>query len=182
MAIACKNYGYQVIPSQTKRVWGMEPIVDLYDNHCMEWLVEVPVEVPWASLPSAEAIEIEKFSAAAQFNFYMQVQRHYSTHNTSGTIELCKEEILSMAHCIFEAIDNEDSYISVSLLARFNTSRHIFPHMPFEPIDKRTYHLLCNEMIQRRDASNFHTALANVDHISTCLHGPMAYDSDKCLL
>jgi ribonucleotide reductase class II len=33
------------------------------------------------------------FRQLAQFDFYMQVQQHYTAHNTSATIELREPEI-----------------------------------------------------------------------------------------
>lgn len=49
------------------------------------------------NLPGADEIDISKFSARAQFNFYMQVQWNYTTQNTLATIEPREEEIKEQA-------------------------------------------------------------------------------------
>ena len=81
VALACIDYGYTVVPSQSDKDDDGNLLNDPFDPRCTEWLVEIPVEVPWANLPGADAIHIERFSVAAQFDFYMQVQKHYTTHN-----------------------------------------------------------------------------------------------------
>ena len=81
VALACMDYGYNVVPGQADQDESGKLLDDPFDPRCSEWLVEIPVAVPWADLPGADAIAIERFSALAQFDFYMQVQRHYTTHN-----------------------------------------------------------------------------------------------------
>ena len=46
-----------------------------FDPRCTEWLVEIPTEVSWANIDGADQIDINNFSALAQFDFYMQVQK-----------------------------------------------------------------------------------------------------------
>lgn len=81
VALACMDYGYSVVPSQSDKDERGNLLDDPFDPRCTEWLVEIPVAVTWADLPGADAIAIEQFSALAQFDFYMQVQRHYTAHN-----------------------------------------------------------------------------------------------------
>ena len=50
----------------------------------------------------------------------MQVQKHYTTHNTSATIEFREPEIEFLAERIHQAIQNDEGYISAALLARFD--------------------------------------------------------------
>jgi ribonucleotide reductase class II len=107
--------------------------------------VEIPTEVSWANLPGADRVEINNFSALAQFDFYMQVQKHYTAHNTSATVEFREHEIKPLAQAIHHAIDNGDGYISAALLARFDANA-TFPRLPFEPIDAATYHRLSAEV------------------------------------
>ena len=81
VALACIDYGYSVVPSQSDKDELGKLLDDPFDARCTEWLVEIPVEVPWANLPGCSDIAIEKFTATTQFDFYMQVQEHYTTHN-----------------------------------------------------------------------------------------------------
>ncbi|MFM5957157.1 MAG: ribonucleoside-triphosphate reductase, adenosylcobalamin-dependent, partial [Dolichospermum sp.] len=74
---------------------------DPFDIRCTEWLVEIPVAVAWANSPGADKIDLSKLSALAQLDFLMQVQKHYTTHNTSSTVELRSDEIESLAYKIY---------------------------------------------------------------------------------
>jgi ribonucleotide reductase class II len=122
VALACMDYGYSIVPSQSDKDEQGRLLDDPFDPRCSEWLVEIPTEVSWASLPGADAVEINNFSAMAQFDFYMQVQKHYTTHNTSATVEFREHEIEALADAIHHAIDNGEGYISAALLARFDAS------------------------------------------------------------
>ena len=68
----------------------------------------------------------------------MNIQNYYTTHNTSATIEFREPEIPSLAHAIHDAIQNNNGYISLALLARFDANE-TFPRLPFEPISQETY-------------------------------------------
>ncbi|MER3478760.1 MAG: ribonucleoside-triphosphate reductase, adenosylcobalamin-dependent, partial [Leptolyngbya sp. ERB_1_2] len=151
---------------------------DPFDPRCTEWLVEIPVEVPWANIPGADQIEIEKFSALAQMDFYLQVQKYYTAHNTSATIELREDEIEALATRIHQAIENNEGYISAALLARFDAP---FPRLPFEKIDKATFEHLQAEVLERRSTDDFYVALVRHDGGDLVEAGPAGCDSDKCL-
>jgi ribonucleotide reductase, class II len=141
----------------------------------------MPVEVSWANVPGADQIAIEKFSALAQFDFYMQVQKHYTTHNTSATVELREHEIEALAERIHQAIQTDEGYISAALLARFDDLQ-TFPRLPFEPISKETFEAMNRAVFDRRSTENFHTALERYDAGELVEAGPAGCDSDKCLL
>ena len=181
VALACLDYGYSVVPSQSDKDAAGNLLTDPFDHRCTEWLVELPIEVPWANLPGADAIAIEKFSALAQFDFYMQVQQHYTAHNTSATIELREPEIEPLAQRIYEAIDQDQGYISAALLARFDDLQ-TFPRLPFEPIDEATYKSLVQQVEQRRKVPDFRLALAQYDSGELTEAGPAGCDSDSCLM
>lgn len=181
VALACLDCGYSVIPSQSDKDENSNLLNDPFDPRCSEWLVELPVEVSWANLPGADAIDISKFSALSQFDFYMQVQRHWTTHNTSATIELREAEIESLGKRIYAAIQNGEGYISAALLARFDDLQ-TFPRLPFEPITKETYDRMLAEVHQRRQTDDFHAALRRYDSGYLTEAGPAGCDSDKCLL
>jgi ribonucleotide reductase class II len=180
VALACMDYGYSVIPAQTDKDEEGRLLDDPFDQRCTEWLVEIPTEVSWANIPGADEIDISKFSASAQFDFYMQVQRFYTTHNTSATIEFRENEIEQLAAEIFTAIDSNQGYISAALLARFD-SHQTFPRMPFEPIEKLEYFQAMAEVHQRRRTEDFDAALKSHDGTTLIEAGPAPCDSDYCL-
>lgn len=181
VAMACIDYGYAVVPSQSDKDENGNLLTDPFDPRCTEWLVELPVEVEWANLPGADEISIEQFSALAQFDFYMQVQKHYTAHNTSATIELRETEIEPLSQRIYDAIQTDEGYISAALLARFDNLQ-TFPRLPFEPISKDQYEALNREVAIRRTTEDFHQALERYDAGELIEAGPAGCDSDKCLL
>lgn len=180
VALACIDYGYNVIPSQSDKDENGNLLNDPFDPRCTEWLVEIPIAVPWADLPGADEVDISQFSAIAQMDFYMQVQRHYVRHNTSATIELREHEVEALGTRIYEAIRDDEGYISAALLARFD-DHQIFPRLPFEPIAKDRYQQLMKEVVRRRKTEDFHAALSRYDLGELAEAGPAGCDSDKCL-
>lgn len=100
VAMACKDYGYSVVPSQSCKDENGNLLNDPYDPRVNEWLVEIPVEVPWANLEGADQIDISQFSAKAQFDFWMQVQKYYTGHNcfSQDTEFLTSEGVQTFEH------------------------------------------------------------------------------------
>ncbi len=181
VALACIDYGYAVVPSQTDKDENGNLLNDPFDSRCTEWLVEIPVAVPWADVPGADQIAIDKFNALAQMDFYMQVQQFYVTHNTSATIEVRENEVEELGNRIYQAIQNDEGYISAALLARFD-DHQTFPRLPFEPISKQEYEELMKQVENRRDTSDFHSALKRYDFGELMEAGPSGCDSDKCMM
>jgi ribonucleotide reductase, class II len=178
IALACLEYGYSIVPSQSDKDDQGNLLNDPFDPRCTEWLVEIPVAVSWACLPGADEIAIEQFSALAQFDFYMQVQKFYTAHNTSATIELREDEIDGLADRIFQSVESNEGYMSAALLARFDAP---FPRLPFEKIDQPTFERLQAEVLARRKTDDFYGALSRFDSGATIAEGPAGCDSDKCL-
>ncbi len=185
IALACMDYGYTIIPSQSDKDELGNLLNDPFDPRCTEWLVEIPVAVSWADIPGADTVDISKFSALAQMDFYMQVQKFYTRHNTSATIELREPEVEALGKRIYEAIRDDEGYISAALLARFD-DHQTFPRLPFEPIDKATYEELMAGVKTRRRKEDFYGALMEhdlgipADDLGGV--GPAGCDSDKCLM
>ncbi|MBW4583532.1 MAG: ribonucleoside-triphosphate reductase, adenosylcobalamin-dependent [Tildeniella nuda ZEHNDER 1965/U140] len=179
VALACLDYGYSIVPSQSDKDENGNLLNDPFDPRCTEWLVEIPVEVSWANLPGADTIAIEQFSALAQFDFYMQVQTYYTAHNTSATIELTEAEIEPLAQRIYQTIANDEGYISAALLARFDAP---FPRLPFEKIDKETFDRRQQDVQANQQTSDFYAALSRYDSGFSLAEGPAGCDSDKCML
>ncbi|MBN3959033.1 ribonucleoside-triphosphate reductase, adenosylcobalamin-dependent [Nostoc sp. NMS8] len=180
VALACIDYGYNVIPSQSDKDEQGNLLNDPFDPRVSEWLVEIPVSVTWADLLGADEIDVSKFSALAQFDFVLQVQRWYVTHNTSATLELRSDEIEPLGQRIYETIQNDEGYISAALLARFDDLQS-FPRLPFEPIDKSTYDRLNQEVKARRKTDDFCAVLSRYDLGEMSEAGPSGCDSDKCM-
>jgi len=180
VARACMDYGYSIIPSQSDKDENGQLLNDPFDPRCTEWLVEIPVSVSWADLDGADLVEISKFDVMAQFDFYMQVQKHYTRHNTSATLELREHEIEPLGKKIYEAIRDDEGYISAALLARFDDLQ-TFPRLPFEPIDKATYEKLSAEVLVRRKSDDFYASLLRYDSGELMDAGPAGCDSDKCM-
>lgn len=162
VALAAIDLGYSVLPGQKDTDKNGVLLTDPYNSKVTEWLVEIPVEVPWATLPGVDNISIESISAKAQFDFWLSVQQNYSGHNVSATIEFRKNEIETLANCIYQAIQNDEGYISAALLARFDDLES-FPRLPFEPISKEKYAQLIEKIKGRRTATSFHSAMVDRD-------------------
>ena len=178
VALACIDCGYNVVPSQSDTDENGNLLNDPFDPRCTEWLVEIPCEVPWAAIADEIDFDSGQISALAQFDFAMQVQRHYTGHNTSATIELRETEIEPLGKRIHQAIANEEGYVSFALLARFDDHQS-FPRLPFEPISKTQYIELVAAIknINFGDRVNFHLENQPFDY-----EGPAGCDSDKCLI
>ncbi|MGF1576034.1 MAG: ribonucleoside-triphosphate reductase, adenosylcobalamin-dependent [Cyanophyceae cyanobacterium] len=179
VAMACIDYGYSVVPSQSDKDDQGNLLNDPFDPRVTEWLVELPVEVPWANLPGADQIEIEQFSALAQFDFYMQVQKYWTTHNTSATLELREEEVEDLATKIYEAIQADEGYMSAALLARFDAP---FPRLPFEKINRDTYDRMSTEVLNRRVSDDFLGSVVRYDQGEMAAEGPAGCDAMGCLM
>ena len=111
----------------------------------------------------------------------MQVQQHYTAHNTSATIEFREHEIESLSEAIHTCIGEGKGYISAALLARFDANA-TFPRLPFEPITQAEYEELQAQVVQRRSTNDFFEALQRYDQGELVEAGPAGCDSDKCLL
>ena len=181
IALACMDYGYSVVPSQSDKDEQGCLLDNPFDPRCTEWLVEIPTEVSWANIEGADQIDINNFSALAQFDFYMQVQKFYTEHNTSATVEFRESEIEDLAKAIHTAIQNNEGYISAALLARFSANA-TFPRLPFEPISKQEYLSLQEKVTERKVNDDFFDALNKYDIGELSEAGPAGCDSDKCLL
>ena len=181
IALAAIDYGYTVVPSQSCKDDDGNLLNDPFDPRVTEWLVEVPVEEPWANLSGAEDIDPSAFPVEAQFDFYMQVQKYYTTHNTSATIEIYEHEIEKLAGLIHNAIAKDEGYISAAIMGR-SDGNSIFPRLPFEPISRERYQELTRQVSDRRQSDDFMALISR--HETEIEAGPAdsACDSGACLL
>jgi ribonucleotide reductase class II len=138
---ALRDWGYNVVPAQSARDEQGNLLDDISDPRVREVLVEIPTKVSWAELPGVEDCDLSQIPATSQMDLYMQVQRHYSTHTTSATIEFRENEIEDLAKSVHTQIQEDRGYIGVAMLARFDDNA-TFPRLPFEPITKEEYERL----------------------------------------
>ena len=181
VALACIDFGYSVVPSQSDKDDEGKLLDNPFDPRCTEWLVEIPYSTSWADIPGCDDVDISAITAAAQFDFYMQVQKFYTAHNTSATIEYRENEIEELSDLIFKSIESDGGYISAALLARFDAGA-TFPRLPFEPISKEEYLELQAEVGVRRRNGDFLESLNRHDNGELIEAGPAPCDSDKCLI
>ena len=125
---ACLEAGYPQVQSQN----------DIANNTNDESIIEFPCKAPWLQYVDEKRLEHTdlQWKALAHFSFYMNAQKHYITHNGSVTINFSHDEITPLSQAIYEAIQNDDGYTSIALLARFDAK---FPNLPFERITKDEY-------------------------------------------
>lgn len=180
VALAARDLGYKVIPSQNSKHADGSLMDDPYDPDCGEWLVEYPIEKPWANYEGVEDLDLDQISIKAQWDLYMTVQQYYTDHNTSATLELREPEIPTLANLIYQAIQNDAGYSSAAVLARFD-DHQTFPRLPFEPISKEQYDRELAGIESRRIQSDLSHCLAMYDRHQQ-LEGPAGCDSASCLL
>jgi intein/homing endonuclease len=181
---ALRDYGYSVIPAQSARDEEGNLLDDITDPRVREVLVEIPTEVSWANLPGCDEFDLSKLPVTAQWGLYMQVQKYYTTHNTSATLEFRENEIDELTSLIYQDIQSDGGYISAALLARFDANE-TFPRLPFEPIDKQTFDRRMAVVKLVRDSLPEGTTmldlLSRYDNPGYELKGAAGCDSDKCL-
>ena len=177
--------GFSVIPAQSARDDEGKLLDDISDPRVQEVLVEIPTEVSWANIPGCDQFDLAQLPAISQFEFYMQVQNHYTDHNTSATIELREDEIEVLSDAIFDNIADDGGYISAALLARFDVDGGTFPRLPFEPIDKATYDKLMKiqrisaderpllEILEKYDSSEW-----NIESVAGCTNAACIAKAD----
>ena len=180
VALAAMDAGYSVVPAPSARDEDGNLLNDIQDPRVSEWLVEIPTEVPWANLPGADQHDLAQLSAAAQFGLWMNVQKHYTAHNTSATIELREDEIDELSELIYESILSDEGYISAALLQRFDATGGTFPRLPFEPISKETYDRLMAD-VESRKGVPFSLALAHHDDNRDLAPAESACSSAACV-
>lgn len=189
LVAALRDWGYNIIPAQSAKDENGNLLDDVMDPRVQEVLVEIPTEVSWANIEGCDKYDLNKLPIEAQWGLYMQVQTHYTEHNTSATLEYRESEIESLSKLIHQSIDKETGYISAALLARFDANA-TFPRLPFEPISKEDYQRL-NDVAEsyrsvlptifQKDEVDFLEVLNQYDTADFELKGAAGCDGDKCL-
>jgi ribonucleotide reductase, class II len=177
---ALMEYGFSVIPAQSARDDEGNLLDDIRDPRVQEVLVEIPTEVSWANLPGCDEFNLADLPVEAQYGLYMQVQEHYTDHNTSATIELREHEIDTLSELIYETIQEDGGYISAALLARFDANE-TFPRLPFEPISKEKYDSLVEINQVSRVSDDFLKILNEYDNEDWSIESVAGCQSAACL-
>lgn len=170
IALACLEYGFSIVPSQSCTDEEGRLLDDPFSPRVTEWLVQIPVRVPYFDLVKLTQeklgfdFDADSFSGVSQLKFYHIVNKYWSTHTTSATVEFRENEIEEMAdYMVNNQVDME--YVSFATLPRFD-SISAYPRMPFEPISDEQYiemeskiqrHLDFYELVSKyySDESNF---------------------------
>lgn len=161
-ALAAIAFGYSVMPASSEKDENGVLLSDPYDPRVSQWVIEVPCQEPLVSVfPELEEPDLDpsQFSAIAQWRWFMEVQANYSTHNSSYTLELRKNEIPTVANAIYEAIRDDREFISLAMLARID-AQETFPRLPFEPITRTEYEKLRTQVLKRRKFNSYEEALS----------------------
>jgi ribonucleotide reductase class II len=181
---ALRDYGYNVIPAQSARDESGNLLDDINDPRVQEVLVEIPTQVSWANTPGCDQFDLSKLPVQSQWGLYMQVQKSYTTHNTSATLEFRENEIDILSTLVYNSIKSDDGYISAALLARFDANE-TFPRLPFEPIDAETYErrMAIVNIVRAAlpEGITFLDLLNKYDNPEYELKGAAGCDSAKCL-
>lgn len=183
IALAYNALGYNITPAHGDTDENGSLLEDPWDSRCTEWLVEIPVSTTWGYKEGSDKVDLGKIPATSQMEIWSQVQKYWTGHNTSATIELRENEIADLAEYIYNNI-KEGQYTSVAILSRFDDFQS-FPRLPFEPISKEKYEELLKQQEDNKIFEDFYEALEYFDESfldSSQIQGPAPCDSDKCML
>ena len=109
-ALACIDFGYSVVPSQSDKVDEGKLLDNPFDPRCTSgWLKFLMTS--WADIPGCDDVDISAI-AAAQFGFYMQVQKFYTAQHFSRSVP--RKRIEELSDLIFKSIESDGGYISAA--------------------------------------------------------------------
>jgi len=125
--------GYPVYPlviqngpteQQLKAMKPFELAAELQKSNT--WVIEFPIATN-TKMKSSEQTAIN------QLGRYLDLQKHWTDHNTSITIEFNKDEVEELIDML---LDNWDDYVAVSFMPKDTTA---YPQLPEEPITEIEY-------------------------------------------
>ena len=181
IALAAIDYGYKVIPGTDCKGENGQLLNDPYDPRVKTWLLEIPVkESILDTFPELQSVNFNQISALAQFDWLLQLQQNYSTHNTSYTLNFRKDEIDELSKAVHNAIIENKGYVSMAMLARPNESQ-TFPRMPFENITLEQYNQMSSQVLLRRKSDNFEDLIKQkLNYFPDLTSGEVACSSEIC--
>lgn len=125
--------GYPVYPLVVQngpteaQLKAMKPFELTYElQKSSTWVIEFPVATS-TKMKSSEQ------TAISQFGRYLDLQKYWTDHNTSITIEFSPDEVNELVDMLLE---NWDDYVAVSFMPKDTTA---YPQLPEEPITEEEY-------------------------------------------
>lgn len=109
---------------QLKSMSAFELYTELQKSNT--WVIEFPVATN-ATMKSSEQ------TAISQFGRYLDLQKYWTDHNTSITIEFDPSEVDTLVDMLLE---NWDDYVAVSFMPK---DTNAYPQLPEEPITEDEY-------------------------------------------
>jgi ribonucleotide reductase class II len=155
VALACIDYGYNVVCSPDCTDEQGRVFRNIYNDKATEWVVEIPVEVPWSDI--AEGIDLN-FSAIAQLDFYKVLQTSWSNHQSACMIRAAKAELEALAACVYESIQYDQGFVSIGINNEPNE----------EGISRELYNFLVQDIELRRTEPNFFKSLKKYTGFLNC--------------
>ncbi len=99
------------------------------------WVIEFPIKTTTSTKSSEEP-------AIYQLGRYLDLQRYWTDHNTSITIEFAPDEVNDLVDMLLE---NWDDYVAVSFMPKDTTA---YPQLPEEVITEEEYNERANKLAQ----------------------------------
>ena len=110
-----------------------KPEVGQTEDNATTMVLEFPIKSP------DKAITTRSWDAMDQLNWYLKVQKNWSTHNVSNTVYVKKNEWIKIGAWVY---DHFDEIVGISFLP---LDDHIYELAPYEEIDEKTYNILLKE-------------------------------------
>jgi len=115
---------FQLMKDQGVKVY---PEVGQDKDNATTFVVEFPIKAP------DKAITIENWSSMDQLNWYLRVQKNWSTHNVSNTVYVRRDEWLKLGSWVY---DHFDEIVGITFLP---VDDHNYQLAPYETISEEMY-------------------------------------------
>ena len=126
-----RDLGYPTYPEGMKDTIGFDALAPYEKLEMLQaahtWVIEFPIR-------SAAKMRKTDESALEQFQRYLDLQRYWTDHNTSVTINFAEEEIDGLVDAVLE---NWDDYIGIAFLPKLEKAPYAL--MPEEAISESEY-------------------------------------------
>lgn len=103
------------------------------EDNATTMVVEFPIKAP------EKAITTKTWGSMDQLNWYLKVQKNWSTHNVSNTVYVKRDEWLKIGSWVY---DHFDEIVGISFLP---LDDHKYDLAPYEEINEDKYHKMLKE-------------------------------------
>jgi ribonucleoside-diphosphate reductase alpha chain len=110
-----------------------KPEVGQTEENATTMVVEFPIK------SSDKCITRKEMTSFDQLNWYMKLQKNWSTHNVSLTVYVQKNDWISVGNWVY---DHFDDIVGISFLPYDD---HKYELAPYEEIDEKTYNKLLKD-------------------------------------